>query len=372
MARLKHLVVVLPGIGGSVLAEPGSPAARGADSAEGIVYGLTRRGLTHAVVSPSSLADDRYAVPIALVTDLVVLPPLWTLPGYQRLRLHLHNTFRGAPELVIDTFRPEAGRAVDPRVDVLLVPYDFRRSVVDSAARVAWAVTSALRATGERRVIVVAHSLGGLVARQWVTAHEGWRLCRAVITLGTPFRGAPKALDWLVNGAGVPGLRHRGLTGVLRGWRSVYELLPQYEAVWDEAAGAPVELMALPESLLVARPGLRGYASQFAAMTAAGRTVHDRLREAWSELLAAGRAPAAIPFFTRGHPTPNLVTLTGRGRLRVSKDDPRWRAVWAGPATARCRCCRPSRLSWARSRTGGGCSRCGTARWAALQTRSRS
>ena len=43
-------------------------------------------------------------------------------------------------------------------------------------------------------MIVVAHSMGGLVARYWMGPLGGWRVCRALITLGTPHRGAPKAL----------------------------------------------------------------------------------------------------------------------------------------------------------------------------------
>ena len=51
-----------------------------------------------------------------------------------------------------------------------------------------------------RKVIVIAHSMGGLVARWWLTALGGHRVCRALITVGTPHRGAPKSVDWVVNG----------------------------------------------------------------------------------------------------------------------------------------------------------------------------
>jgi triacylglycerol esterase/lipase EstA (alpha/beta hydrolase family) len=51
--------------------------------------------------------------------------------------------------------------------------------------------------TRQARVIVVAQSMGGLVAGL------GGALDRqALITLGTPHRGSPKALDWLSTGRG--------------------------------------------------------------------------------------------------------------------------------------------------------------------------
>jgi hypothetical protein len=81
-----------------------------------------------------------------------------------------------------------------------------------------------------------------------------------LITLGTPVRGAPKALDWLVNGAGTGRLRNLRMTRLIRGWPSMYELLPQHPAGWDVAAGAAVELAGLPRELVAARPELAGYA----------------------------------------------------------------------------------------------------------------
>ncbi|MFC4068253.1 esterase/lipase family protein [Actinoplanes subglobosus] len=336
MARLRHLVVVLPGIGGSELAGP-EPAV------EQVRYGLTASALVGAVASPArlDLARSPRLEPVKLVKDLSILPPLLTLPGYQRIRLHLYNAF---PDAVIDTYRP--GK-VDPRTDVLLVPYDFRRSVADAAIRVHEAVEEALShrlSRDDRPVIVLAHSMGGLVARYWVGVLEGWRRCRALITLGTPARGAPKALDWLINGAGAGRLRDPRMTRVIRGWPSMYELLPQYPAVWDAEAAAPMELTTLPASMVDADPGLAAYAETFAGMAADARAVHERLRDGWSALEAAQR-PDVVPYFARGHGTPNLATVDD-GRLTVSKEDPPWRgnAGWAGDGTVPALCAIPVEL----------------------------
>src|SRR5262249_57945512 len=58
--------------------------------------------------------------------------------------------------------------------------------------------------------------MGGLVARYWIGCLEGWRYCAGLVTLGTPHRGAPKSLDWLVNGIRLGGVRQRRATDVLR------------------------------------------------------------------------------------------------------------------------------------------------------------
>src|SRR5262249_43220640 len=156
----------------------------------------------------------------------------------------------------------------------------------------------------------MAHSMGGLVARYWIGVLEGWRRCHALITLGTPARGAPKALDWLVNGVGGGRLRDPRMTGGIRGWPSMYELLPQYPAVWDAEAATPVELTALPASLTGTDPGLAGYADTFARMAADARAVHERIRGGWA-VLAPDQVPDVLPYLARGHGTPNLITLAG-------------------------------------------------------------
>jgi hypothetical protein len=75
--------------------------------------------------------------------------------------------------------------------------------------------------------------VGGLVARYWMGPLQRWRWCRALITLGTSHRGAPKALNWLVNGVLVLGVELSRPTELLREWPSVDQLLPRYKAVLD-------------------------------------------------------------------------------------------------------------------------------------------
>jgi lecithin:cholesterol acyltransferase len=357
LARLRHLVVLVPGIGGSVLAEPGaSPGGTGRPAPVGAMarpapggrarYSTTPPGLIRALRSPSYLDIERYPQlePTGLVHEVTVLPPLLTLPGYQRLGAFLRTTF---DDVVMDTYRPPA--PVHPDTDVLRFPYDFRQSVAVSAQRLAGAVTRALAGRGTsvagRPVIVVAHSLGGLVARYWLAVLDGWRTCAALITLGTPFRGAPKALDWLVNGAGTGGLRDPRLTRVIRGWPSMYELLPQYDAVLDGYTGIWSELTALPPDLVARDRELAAYGHYYGAMAAVGREVHEQIRDGLAAIDPA-QAPQLVPFMGRGHATPNLVIVES-GRLRVRREDPPWRGNvgWRGDGTVPMPCAIPPELS---------------------------
>ena len=60
------------------------------------------------------------------------------------------------------------------------------------------------RALAERepqaQLVRFGHSMGGLVARYFLEVLGGWRETRALLTIGTPFRGSVNALDFIVNG----------------------------------------------------------------------------------------------------------------------------------------------------------------------------
>jgi pimeloyl-ACP methyl ester carboxylesterase len=142
-------------------------------------------------------------------------------------------------------------------------PYDWRRDVRASARRLGRVVDRKLaiwRETGgtdDSRVILVAHSMGGLVSQYYLEALEGWPHCRALITFGTPFRGSVKAVDFLTRGMKLLGV---DLSATLRSFPSVYQLLPRYPVVATPDGLKRVAEMAgrlgLDPSLLEAHTGL--------------------------------------------------------------------------------------------------------------------
>ncbi|MCF3180385.1 hypothetical protein IPZ70_10615 [Streptomyces polychromogenes] len=317
MARLKHLVVVVPGIGGSVLQTP-EGAAR---------WDEHRRRFVAAATRPGRLGLDRHPelVPVGLLPDITLLGP-FVVPGYDGLVRKIRNHF---DDVRVDVSRP--GTAPDTRADLVLFPYDFRRSVRHAAERLAADV--AARLDGEhtgarrRRVIVVAHSMGGLVARYWMGPLGGAPHCEALLTLGTPHRGAPKALEVLGNGLVVGRKRLAGLTGVLRQWPSAYELLPRYPVVaGPDGHDAPLR----PHEL---KAGATGGAC-FDARAKLAFGVHEDIETAWTELRDKATGPEVTAVFGRGHATFQQALLTPSG-LNVTKDPAHWlpNPDWHGDGT---------------------------------------
>ncbi|MDQ4077773.1 MAG: alpha/beta fold hydrolase, partial [Chloroflexota bacterium] len=78
--------------------------------------------------------------------------------------------------------------------DLFVAFYDWRKAVSDSARRylMPW-IERALRGSGSDKVILVGHSMGGLVARAYVQSSQYRGDVERLITLGTPHRGTPEA-----------------------------------------------------------------------------------------------------------------------------------------------------------------------------------
>jgi pimeloyl-ACP methyl ester carboxylesterase len=88
-----------------------------------------------------------------------------------------------------------------------VAPYDWRKGADDESANNLDAVIDeAIAQTGHRKVILLAHSLGGLVSRDYIL-RKGSAKVAALIAVGTPWLGTPKtvrALLWGYNfGAGM-------------------------------------------------------------------------------------------------------------------------------------------------------------------------
>jgi hypothetical protein len=97
-------------------------------------------------------------------------------------------------------------------------------------------------------VIFICHSMGGLVARWYVDRLGGAEHTKAIITLGTPHRGALNALDQLVNGVrkGVGPFKIT-LTDLARSLPSIYQLLPEYACIDQSGALRKTTEIPLPE-----------------------------------------------------------------------------------------------------------------------------
>lgn len=113
--------------------------------------------------------------------------------------------------------------------------YDWRQDNARSALRLAEVVEEALAETRERKVILIAHSMGGLVARYYCRALGGESKVHQLFLVGSPTFGSPSAYMQLKN----------GITGT-------YLKDIKDDIVSGDARGAAIELMQASSRLLTA------------------------------------------------------------------------------------------------------------------------
>jgi pimeloyl-ACP methyl ester carboxylesterase len=217
------VVVMLPGLIGSVLCKDGKPLWGTSPGALwGTVAGsnLEQLTLTGADNGEDDLGDGIVAT--APVPNAEIIPGLWKQGGYSRL----------ATDLVTRL-------GLTPGENFFEFPYDWRRDNRVSARRLAMVAPSWLAnwkersGNGDARIVLVAHSMGGLVGRYFMECLEGWKIVRTMVSFGTPYRGSGNAVDFLCNGfvwkvGPVPAFDG---TAALRSFDSIYQLLPIYPFV---------------------------------------------------------------------------------------------------------------------------------------------
>ncbi len=300
------LVVVIPGIGGSELA----------DASGTIVYRAGLGPLACVGLDPSVLDPNNELRPVGLIGPCSLI--CWQLiTGYDGLLNGITKRLGLSPGRVVT-----AGEdLVDRDAAVVAFPYDFRRSVEQIANDLDRVVRE--RAQG-RRVVLVAHSMGGLVAAWWWAFMSEGIDVDQIITLGTPFRGAAKALDVLVNGMRIgPFDVPQAVTDTVRTWDSVFDLLPHYQVVdGNDKYRYPYEL---PSGMTSAVAGFSGKALNAYQKN---RCLHDALVNKVAE---SGRNPFTV-YYSQGHTTLGCASIDAHSnQLVVAKGNPRAiHASWDG------------------------------------------
>jgi pimeloyl-ACP methyl ester carboxylesterase len=231
--KVDDMLVVLPGITGSVLEKKGK--ACWAPAPSGILNYITSFGET---LDALRLPDDDPAredgIRATRLIPYTVVPGLASFDGYTGLRTHLLsklNFTTGDADI-------DGGAA-----NYFEFPYDWRRDNRLIAKRLETLIKRELPKWREHtdnpdaKVIFLAHSMGGLIARYYIEVLKGFVNTKALITFGTPHRGSVNAIDYLANGYRKAGATLRQFTSVMRSLPSVYQLLPRYPAVLDARGG---------------------------------------------------------------------------------------------------------------------------------------
>lgn len=226
-ARTCDAVVFLPGTMGSALRSKETGKIVWGLEPKAMINLLRGGGLRELVVTDEELAGQPRLEPAGLLRMPALLPFLGGLEPY-------NNITAAIPEVLT---APDA---------LTGFAYDWRLSIAESAGKLvrhceqvhqAW--TRRARADfnidpDDVKVQLVAHSMGGLVARYAVEELGLDAIVRRVVTLGTPYYGAVKAVRLLTLGKGAPIPVSAALVRDLaRSAPGIHDLLPRYRCVED-------------------------------------------------------------------------------------------------------------------------------------------
>jgi len=322
-ARTRDVFVLLPGIMGSVLQRNGRDAW--AISGKAMCRALLTLGgsiseLTLGVDDPAvdDLGDGVFAT--RTMADAHIVPGFVRVDGYSIIRQMILTEF----DVVEGSFtEPTPGDVRLERAGTYFdMPYDWRRDNRVSARRLKRLIDQALaerrKSVPDAKVVLLGHSMGGLVSRYYLECLGGAKDCRALVTFGTPYRGSVKAIDYLANG-----FRKVTEIGMLsrmaRSFTAMYQLLPIYRGlqvgdVWQRVA----ETDDVPNID-------RGRAEQALAF-------HREIETAVSARRATPEGASAyqlIPFVGTAQDTPLSATFA-QGAVVTSSALPQWMDISHG------------------------------------------
>lgn len=231
--EMRDIMVILPGIMGSILQKDGKD-----------LWNVSGQAIWQVVKSLGNNLDDLKLegddseggdlgdgiVPSGLIRDTHIIPGLAKIDGYNR-----------TAKLITDNFNVIAGDIYnDPderAANFYQFPYDWRRDNRANAHILKRLLDIRLKTWRESsgnsnaKIILLAHSMGGLISRYYLEVLDGWQDARALFTFGTPYRGAVNAANMLANGfrkGGIDVTKVLGLKEIINSMTSIYQLLPIY------------------------------------------------------------------------------------------------------------------------------------------------
>lgn len=323
--KLRDMVVILPGILGSVLQKDGKDLWN--PSHQGIWQVMKSAGNILQLLKlqnedGQTLDLEDGVVATRIINHTYLIPGLIkVVDGYSDLFNLIQTTFHTIPgNLHTDP--------VDKPANLYTFPYDWRRDNRVTARRLQQCLEQRLNCwrnyTGcaDAKVILIAHSMGGLVARYYLEVLEGWRSCKALFTFGTPYRGSVDALNFLVNGYKQLFL---DLTEVMRSFDSVYQLMPIYKMLQiDHSFHRIAEIEGIPNLEIERSQSALKFHREIEA------AVNQHLQDETYR-----RAYKTIPIVGIQQPTLQFAQLLDNQQLLTHSTLPSWitAAEWGGDGT---------------------------------------
>ena len=243
--KIKDIVVILPGITGSVLQKDGKDFWGASARA---IFELIKSGgknLQQLKLEGEDSKGDYYGDGIKanrLVGDALIIPGL----------IKILDGYSTTSKLITDNFEVIEGNIYQDEekpANFFPFPYDWRRDNRINAEILKRLLSKKLQKwreseNSEAKVVLLAHSMGGLISRYYIEVLGGWKDCRALFTFGTPYRGSLDAVNFIANGFKKASIN---LSEVMRSLLSVYQLLPTYEILQYE--GKDYRLAEIPVAL---------------------------------------------------------------------------------------------------------------------------
>jgi pimeloyl-ACP methyl ester carboxylesterase len=208
-AEARRPLIFVPGLLGSRLCRPHPDKPSEMQVAWGTLTALPRFPSIRLSHDQTQKPDD--IKPCGLVREIVYLG-LFTQEVYAPVLRHLEQL----------GYRENR--------DLFIFDYDWRRSIFDNAETLDRFVREK---APDQRVDILAHSMGGLVARVYTAKYGGAERVARLISAGTPFLGSVKVYETVEKGWGALNVAMGGLPAFRRtmlSFPAVFELMPRYAA----------------------------------------------------------------------------------------------------------------------------------------------
>jgi len=253
---LKDIIVILPGIMGSVLQKDGTDLW----NVSGAVIWQIVKSLGNRLKELKLDGDDAGGGDIGDgIKPTCLIADTYLIPGFSGFG-KIVDGYNKTSDLITKNFQVIEGNIYDDPEDKAAnfyhFPYDWRRDNRANANILKKLLDKRLKRWREisgnpdAKVILLAHSMGGLISRYYLEVLGGWQDSRALFTFGTPYRGSVSAINILANGL-KKGRIDLGeilkLKEVVPTLTSIYQLLPRYKAIkvadgFYRIAESPVDL----------------------------------------------------------------------------------------------------------------------------------